>query len=113
MYVTVFNSSATWAATFRLRGYTYVHAGYFRVSIIHRTLTWTLTCVHGLSIVCVHIHTQGLGPTPTASQHIFDSEKLYVFLVLPTGFEPSTFGSPVQESTDGQRRCRWGLVCVG
>ena len=31
------------------------------------------------------------------SQHInfFDSEKLKAFLVLLTGFEPSTFGSPV------------------
>ena len=38
-YVTVFNSSATWAATSRLRGVQLAHAGYFRVSIIHPTLT--------------------------------------------------------------------------
>ena len=36
--------------------------GYFRVSIIHQTLTWTtgfLTCVHGLQYACVY--TLGLG----------------------------------------------------
>ena len=73
-----------------------VHAGYYRVSIIHRTLTWTtgmLTCVHDLSYACVY--TRGLN-TPTASQHNpFDSEKLTVPL---TGFEPSIFGSPVQRT---------------
>ena len=38
------------------------------------------------------VYTRGLG-TPTASQHnMFDSEKLKVFLVLLTGFQPSTFG---------------------
>ena len=45
-----------------------------------------------------YINTRGLG-TPTASQHnLFDSKKLKVFLVLLTGFEPSTFGSLVQRS---------------
>ena len=44
------------------------------------------------------LYTQGLG-IPTASQHnLFDLEKLKVFIVLLTGFEPSTFGSPVQRS---------------
>ena len=46
----------------------------------------------------VRAYAQGgqLG-TLTASQHnFFDSEKLKVLLVLLTGFEPSTFGSPVQ-----------------
>ena len=45
------------------------HAGSFRVSIIHRTLTWptgSLTCVRDHS--CVFAYTRGLG-TPTASQH--------------------------------------------
>ena len=96
-YVTVFNSSATWAATFRLSG-VQVHAGYFHVSIIHNTLTWTtrsLTCVHGLPYACL-LYTGGLD-TPTVNQHnLFDSEKLKVFLVLLTGFKPLTFGSPVQ-----------------
>ena len=54
-----------------------MHAGSrFRVSVIHRTLTWTtesLTCVRDHSYACVY--TRGLG-TPTASQHnIFDSGK--------------------------------------
>ena len=53
------------------------HAGPFRVSIIHRSLTWTtgsLTCERDLSYACVY--TRGLG-TLTASQHnIFDSGKL-------------------------------------
>ena len=68
-----------------------MHAGYVRVSIVHRTLTWTrsLTSVHGLAYACVY--TRGLG-TPTANQlNLFDSEKLDVFLVLLTGFEASTF----------------------
>ena len=77
----------------------HVPAGYFRVSIIHWTLKWTtgsLMCVHDLSYACVY--TQGLG-TPTASQHnVFDSGKLKVFFVLRMGFEPLTFGSPVQRS---------------
>ena len=54
-----------------------VHAGSFRVSVIHRTLTWTpgcLTSVRDHSYACVY--TRGLG-TPSTSQHnIFDSEKL-------------------------------------
>ena len=36
-----------------------VHAGSFRVSIIHRTLTWTtrsLTCVRDHSCACVYTH---------------------------------------------------------
>ena len=61
-----------------------VHAGSFRVSVIHRPLIWTtdsLTCVRDHSYACVYI--RGLG-TPTTSQHkIFDSEKLtQIFLVL-------------------------------
>ena len=59
-----------------------VHAGYFHVSIIHQTLTWTtgsLTCVHSLLYAC--IYTRGLD-TLTASQHnLFDSEKLKSFYV--------------------------------
>ena len=52
-------------------------------------------CVRGLSYVCVY--TWGLD-TPTASQHnLFDWEKLKMFLVLLTGFEPLTFGSPAPD----------------
>ena len=46
-----------------------VHAGSFRVSVIHQTLTWTtgsLSCVSNHSYASVY--TRGLG-TPTASQH--------------------------------------------
>ena len=48
-----------------------VHAGSFRVSVIHRTLTWTtwaLTCVR--VVILVHVYTHGgcMG-TSTASQH--------------------------------------------
>ena len=75
-----------------------VHAGSFRVSVIHRTMTWTrgyVTCVHNHSYACVRMYTQGLG-TPTTSQHnSFDPEKLHIFLVLLTGpgFKPPVFGS--------------------
>ena len=67
-----------------------VHAVFFRVSVIHQTLTWTtrsLTCVHDHSYVFVY--TQGFG-TLTASQHnIFDSEKLADFSCAPDGVRTS------------------------
>ena len=67
-----------------------VHAGSFRVFVIHRTLTWTtgfLTCVRDHSFTCVY--TRGLG-TPTASQHnIFDSEKTHFFSCAPGGIRTS------------------------
>ena len=66
-----------------------MHAGPFRVSVIHRTLTWTtgyLTYVRDHSL-CVRIHT-GLG-TPTASQHIFGSEKLTIFSCATDGIQTS------------------------
>ena len=79
-----------------------VHAGFFRVSVIHRTLTWTtgsFTSARDHSYVCVSIHTGGLG-TPRTSQHnIFDSKKRTTFfLVLLTGLEPRVFGSGVGRS---------------
>ena len=79
-----------------------VHAGSFRVSVIHRALIWTtgsLTCIHDHSYAC--ICTRGLG-TPATSQHnIFDSEKLsQIFLVLLTVFEHSVFRSRVWRSTN-------------
>ena len=83
----VFNSSTTWAATFRLWGYKSMLV-IFHVSILHRTPTWTtgsLACVHGLYMcVCTH---RG-----------WAHQQRSVFLVLLAGFEPSTFGSPVQHS---------------
>ena len=77
----------------QLSYYFSVHAGSFRVSVIHQTLTRTtgLTCVCDHSCACVY--TRELG-TLTASQHnIFDSEKLTNLIVLLTGFEISSFGS--------------------
>ena len=63
-----------------------MHAGSFRVFVIHQTLTRTagsLTCICDYS--CVYAYTLGLG-TPTASQHnIFDSEKLTIFFCTPDG----------------------------
>ena len=83
----------------QLSYYVLVHAGSFRVSVIHQTdifwTTWSLSCVCDHSCACVY--TRGLG-TPTASQHnIFD---LKVFLVLLTVFEPRSFGSRVRCCTN-------------
>ena len=54
-------------------------AGSFRVSVIHRPLTWTagsVTCVRDHSCECVY--TRALGTPPTASQHnIIDSGKAH------------------------------------
>ena len=62
------------------------HAGSFRVSVIHRTLTWTtghLMCVRDRSYACVY--TRRLD-TPTANQHnMFDSEKLKTNSCAPDG----------------------------
>ena len=79
----------------QLSYYFWVHAGSFRVFVIHKTLTWTtgsVTCVRDQSYVC--LYTRGLG-TSIASQHnIFYSEKLTnLFLVLLTGFEPRVMKS--------------------
>ena len=48
-----------------------VHAGSFRLSVIHRTLTWTtgsLSCVPYV-IILVRAYTHGGLGTPTARQH--------------------------------------------
>ena len=67
---------ATAAATAVLRGPT-VHAGSFRVSIIHRTLTWT---TGSLISLCdnsyARTYTWGLGTLTTSQHNIFHSEKL-------------------------------------
>ena len=88
--------------------YPSLRAGSFRLSIIHRTLTWTwttrsLTCVRDHSYACVY--TRGLG-TPIANQHnAFDSEKLSQFIVscapdTQAGFEPPIFESRIRHSTN-------------
>ena len=60
-----------------------MHAGYFIVSVIYRTLIWTtgfLTCVRDHSYACVY--TQGLG--------------------IPSRKYPSLIHSPIHESTKDQ-----------
>ena len=50
-----------------------VHAGSFRVSVIHQSLTWTtgsLTCVHDHSYICVRIQTE-IGHTDNESAQHF------------------------------------------
>ena len=52
-----------------------LHAGSFRVSIIHRALTWTtgaLACV--LDHSYAPVYTRGLGTLTTSQHNIFDSE---------------------------------------
>ena len=98
-YVTVFNSSTTWAATFCLRGCMLV-IFVFPVSIIHRTLTWTtgsLTCVR--SYVCVY--TQGWGTPTTSQQNILTLKNSYKF-VLCSGRESNlwSIGSQGRRSTN-------------
>ena len=51
-----------------------VHAGSFRVSVIHRAPTWTtgsLSCICDRSYACVY--TQGLGTPPTTQHRVFGS----------------------------------------
>ena len=71
----------------------------FRVSVIHRTLTWTtgsLTCVR--SYACVY--TWGWA-TPTSQHNILTQKNSHKFvLVLWAGFEPL-----VMESIGSQGRC--------
>ena len=97
-----------------------VHAGSFRVAVIHRNLTWTtgsLTCVSDHSYACVC--TWGLG-TLAASQHnIFNSGKnVLVFIVLLTGFELGSLPDIIESwgekttdvlSTEPPRHLRRGL----
>ena len=98
-----------------------VHAGSFCVSIIHRTLTWTigsLTCVRDYSYACVY--TQGLG-TPTASQHIFDSEKLTNCSCAPDAdgartsdlLDLESNALPTEPPRFPETKGKSGIYCVG
>ena len=80
--MTVFNSSAIWAVTFRLQGYKCMLViSWF--CIIHLTLTWAtwcLTCVQWY-FVCVRIHT-GVGHTDNQSAQPFclgKNSKLFLY----------------------------------
>ena len=66
-----------------------VHAGSFRVFIIHRTPTWTtgsLPCIRDHSCACVY--TQGLC-TPTMSRHNIFHWKIHMFSCAPDGIRTS------------------------
>ena len=86
-----------------------VHAGSFRVSVIHRTLKWTigsLTCVRDYSYACTRTHTRrvhahtGLG-TPTASQHNILTRKNSYNLFLCSGRDLNLWSwSPLELETD-------------
>ena len=75
-----------------------VHAGYF---CFHKPpksdMGYRIFNVRTWYVVYVCIHMGG-GHTNSESAHLSDSEK--VFLVLPTGFKPLTFGALVQRSTN-------------
>ena len=79
----------------QLSYYFSVHAGTFCVSVIHQTLTWTtgsLTCVHDHSCAWVYTHRSWAHWHRVSTTFLTRLEKK-VFLVLLTGFEPSSFGS--------------------
>ena len=91
----VYNSSATSAATFRLRGYKCMLVMF--VSQIHRTLTsvdYRIFNVHML--LCVRIH-MGVWHTDNESAQHFDLEKLTNFHVLCS---PESIGSRGRHSTN-------------
>ena len=79
-----------------------VHAGSFRVSVIHRTLTWTagpLTCVRDHSNACTYTrggwaHRQRVDTTFLTRKNSHNC-----FLDLLTGFYPRVFGPRVRRST--------------
>ena len=71
-----------------------VHSGSFRVSVIHRILTWTagsFMCVCDHSYACVY--TQGFGTLTVSQLNIFDLKKLTNLLVPLTVFEPQIIES--------------------
>ena len=71
-----------------------VHAGSFRVSVIHRT-PGSLTCIRDHFYACVY--TRGLS-TPTVSQHnILDSEKLTRFFLVLSGSNSAFPGHGILE----------------
>ena len=68
-----------------------VHAGSFRVSVIHRDMDYRIFNVR--MFLCMHMHT-GMEHTDNESAQHFDSEKVsQIVLVLRTGFEPLSMAS--------------------
>ena len=86
-----FNPSVTRAASHIPSSGVQEHAGYFRVSIIHRTQTRTtgsLMCVH--SYACVYTRgVWGMHTDNESAQHFDSGEQLsqFFFIVLRTGFD--------------------------
>ena len=67
----------------QLSYYFSVHAGSFCISVIHQTLTWNtgyLSCVHGHSCACIHVHT-GVGLTNSKSAQHFWLGKSHQFFL--------------------------------
>ena len=88
-----------------------VHARSFHVSIIHQILKWTtasLTCVRDHSYACVY--TWWLS-TATASQHIFDLEKLTFFSCAPDADGVRTSGLWISSLTLYQLSHRHADIC--
>ena len=78
---------------------TQVHVRSFRVSVIHKTLTWTtgsLTCVRDQSYACVY--TRGLGTATTSQHNVFDSKQLFFLFKLLCSWRGSNLGSLDLES---------------
>ena len=79
-----------------------VHAGSFRVSVIHRTLTWTTASLkRARDYVCACVQTREVEHTDSESAQPFGLGKTHNFCpVLLTGFEPRSFGSGVTSRLD-------------
>ena len=79
------------------------HTGSFRVSVIHRTLTWTigsLTSVLDHPYVCVYTRGLGAHRQRVSRTFFFDSEKLsQFFLVLQTQTGVRTSGVWISSPT--------------
>ena len=77
------------------------YAGSFRVSVIHRTLTWTtwsLAYVRTWSIILLHAYTHGSW-AHRQRVNTFDSEKLTIFSCAPDGIRTSVHWNLITSST--------------
>ena len=109
----------------QLSYYFSVHAGSFCVSVIHQTLTWntgSLSCAHGHSCACMHVHT-GVGLTNNESaQHFLLGKTHNVLLcswrdlnVSPLDLESNTLliepsRHSIEEHSFVLRMCPWWFL---